>query len=263
MDKYEELKGIIAEFVLRDEVVEDEETISAYNLFVLMVTKFNDLVYAYEYAPKKICDMANEALKKKYGLGRGFKKNKNDIMLYERVMPFLNLEESKMSMLFWSDDNGRDKASRVSKDIGEANLYYDYNDRVDDCVLDACVDEIYMAFYIFEEFYELFKDAGVVKTLEREDAVSLIFSFEDFDYKLKYSKHGKISANLSFNKDIDPKRVQNRQWYGDRLPISNYIEEYGDEILKRFPIKVSELDIVAQSIVWDYLKSKGKQKTMQ
>ena len=31
MEKYDELKERIATFVLRDEVVEDEETISAYN----------------------------------------------------------------------------------------------------------------------------------------------------------------------------------------------------------------------------------------
>lgn len=259
MEKYDELNGKIVEFLGRDEVVEDEETISAYNLFMLMASKFNDLVYAEEYAPKKIKENANDALRAKYGFSATrFKKKKSNTQLYDRVFTLFNLSGNKMDMLFYTAD---DKRAAISKDIGEPNLYYSRDSRVDDCVLDACIDEIYTAFGILEEFYLLFRQAGILETLEKNyNGVSQDFSFEGFKYKLTYNKNGYVGSTLSFSKDVDPNGVQNRRWYGDRVSISDIIEEYGDELLKRFPIKFSELDKVSQAVVSDYLKYKEKQK---
>lgn len=257
MDKYDELKERLAEFLLRDEVVEDEETISAYNLFMFMVTKFNDLVYVHEYAPKTIKEKANNALKTKYGLGRHFRKKKADVALYDKVHVYFDSIENTFKIVFCNTDN---IYTKILKDIGDVNLYYGYGDnKVDDCVLDACIDEVYITFNILEEFYNLFKKAGKLETLNKK-GISQEFSFDGFKYELTYNKNGQISANLSFSEDVDPKYIQNRTWYGDRLPITDNIEEHGDELLKRFPIKFSELDEISQTVVRDYLKSKGKIK---
>ena len=259
MEKYDELNGKIVEFLGRDEVVEDEETISAYNLFMLMASKFNELVYAYEYAPKKIKEKANDALRSKYGSSaKRFKKKTDDVQFYSKVFAYCDLNKRQMNMLFYNAD---DISTRISKDVGETNLYYGRGERVDDCVIDTCIDEIYTAFGILEEFYALFRDANVLETLEKNyNGVSQEFSFGEFKYRLTYNKNGYVGSNLFFSKDIDPNGVQSRCWYGDRLSIGDIIEEYGDELLKRFPIKVSELDKVSQAIVKDYLKYKEKQK---
>ena len=151
MSKYEELKGKITDFVLKDDVCENEEIISAYTLVQALDEEFAELRNTRKDAPKIILVKANEALKAKYGLGKPFRKNSDGIELYDSASVFCDLRKRNTHISFFSNDNRN--LGRIYKDFGDACLYYNPNDKVDDCVIDACIDDIYVTFGILEKFY--------------------------------------------------------------------------------------------------------------
>ena len=69
--------------------------------------------------------------------------------------------------------------------------------------------------------------------------------------KISYDAYGNVNTNISINSKEDLNGIYQREWF-TRKKLSELVSENNDEILKKIPINIKDLDRKYQNLVSEY-----------
>ena len=248
MDNYDKAKSMISDALALDDVVDNDEVISAYTLYNMVNDRFNDLrsIQNDEELNNKITSLYR-------------KRSIKDFFKSKKYQLHPNFSGKKMEIRI---SNGINKESEyLCKDVGENHFYCDkYNTMIGNDIINGCIVEIYNIFDILEEYFDLLcvvDNKGDVYC-NYNDIYSFIVD-DYFDCYIKYDYNGNVNHSIRI-KGLDY-YFDNRNWYGDKNNSKDNINKYLDDIspilLKKFPISVATLHDVFKKI---YDENNIKQK---
>ena len=258
MKKYNELKDKIVDYLLMDDVDENDEVISVSTLLSMMAMKFDELKWAYNtrnlvmkvntISSSKKKNMLN-SLKDSIGLEVHEPKCK---YIIPRICKKKNSDECEyLKISFWYD-NGEFKD--IYKRIGDKRLYSSKRSKmVDSKVLKECIFEISCIFKTLEEFVLLFQKAS---SLSLKDSSHYCFhqniSGEDFNVKIECDSLGNLTNSISFNEKNDSGMISEKQLDKNNKTISDILLINKMQILDKIPISVNDLNPICRKVYESY-----------
>ena len=138
----------------------------------------------------------------------------------------------------------------ILKDFNDSDIYFSEDTKPDKEFITKYYNDIMYIFDTLETFAKMTKeDIGI--TNENNNLKPLIFSDGFLTLTIKYDLTGKVSTNISINKTEDVKAIYKRNWY-TRKSLSEIVSENSDEILKKIPINIKDLNSKCQSLLNEY-----------
>ncbi len=259
MNKYEELKSIINSYCEKDCVEDTADVISLYTLKSILQNKFSELENARNLDSIKNKVVALEKAKERKSLFNfGHKRAKSPICNNVNLSLFEEKGVYCSIISFYYDDC----YSTIGIDFGDDHFYFGgYGNNISEDIIDACADEIYTAFRVGDEFIDLFsKEPEILKINRYSPHILQQVKIDGFDINFSYELYDNVKSIIKFDDSIDPLGVQYREWVGDRKMLSSIVLENHDEILKRVPIAVGDLNPICKSVYQDYHKSHQKKR---
>ena len=246
MDKYEYYKNIIDEHLVKNEVENTDEIISAKDLLQLFRERITPLyeINNDQKFTKKVFSLYKRNLIKQ--LLRGQESTKY-IASYCEIRPRLAKDHSSIQFVFG-------KYNGFSLYKNENGLFYSNscNNELLDTIIKKCPTEIDNTFTTLEQYKSFNNLSSIYEdfNLNYNDCFEINFSFNE---------RGNIYESLRFNYlDKDDYNVIQTKWYNsDRENLNDLLDKYKDDILMRIPVDVKTLDGSFKTM---YMESKGKQK---
>lgn len=259
MSYYDRLKEKIADYIVRDEVVEDDKVISAYTLFKSLDSAENELKN--DESKNALLDKLNsffpdvkETLKKGIINKKKFSqvirnKNKFDKIIYcwER--------HNKTPQLLLCRKFNRENTEFVSlyRPIGDEDIYTDRREELDPSIIEECRDELMTSFDIVEFYLKLSKQFDKTEFSQK-------ITNGDFYFSISWNDFSLANHYIDLTEEADPENYQNAKCFGKDKTIKDIIKENEETILRNTPIKLKKLDPFFVALVKRY-KSKEIQKT--
>lgn len=257
MSYYDRLKEKIADYIVRDEVVEDDKVISAYTLFKSLDSAENELKD--DESKNALLDKLNsffpdvkETLKKGIINKKKFSqviRNKNK---FDKIIYCWKRHNKTPELLLCRKFN-RENTEFVSlyRPIGDEDIYTDRREELDPSIIEECRDELMTSFDIVEFYLKLSKQFDETKFSQK-------FTNGDFCFSIYWSNSA--DHNIDLTEEADPENYQNAKCFGKDKTIKDIIKENEETILRNTPIKLKNLDPFFVALVKRY-KSKEIQKT--
>lgn len=261
MDKYNERKKIIDDFLEREEVIDSEEKASAYTLFNSIKEKLQPL-YDINHNTEFENNMENACLKG--NLVRGAMIALGNLRC--NIHTSFNIDDNAAgiivefkkpeyaSNIFGFNSSNTRLVYVIARKYGRKELYfptkYYYNkDYLEDSIIMDCYDEIQHTFDVLESTYAFLGNKYPnYEPIDKDD--------DTFALNMIIKDDGSFECDLEFSTD-DP--IDETKFYGFKT-INEIISQNQDEILKRIPIKVSSLASTFKNAYLEKLNNSDFQK---
>lgn len=255
MSQYDKLVNIIVNYVDKDEIEDNEEVMSVTTLDNLLKEKYH-IIDKIKEEEGIIQNKINEELIRERNIFELIKLRKQ---LCRKVSVETNKDSVRMVFAFGEKDECKKRTYKaVVKKIGEYPCYCDGNyERLDDKLYNSAEEDILSVFAKMESFHSLlYAEGNSFPGFEK--------NIPDDNFQVTYylNEYGAGVKPLSFKKEIDFNRIQNKQWYG-RISINDFMKSNEKTILNRIPVKVKDLPIVLQDSYSEYLNDKEKVKVYE
>lgn len=259
MNYFDTVKEKIADYIVKEPVVETDEVISAYTLF-------------------SILDDCNKRLRHTEEMGKGLLDKLNVIypqVTVERKGKFFKKKIKENQFNLFNFDI-HDNYSRLTLD-GPSMHYiylfkdYDYADiysknySLTDEAYNKCIDDIEDIFSELEYTGKLFRDEKKSSGHKNSqlkgfkfydydaDSISNTITYEGFDIKIRFDRFPtKFKYNICLNKHFDPNENSYSHYYNQENNLNNILEENKEAILKNTPINIGDLSYMFCMLVLDY-----------
>jgi len=242
MDEYVRLKNEIDKYIEKDEIELSNDVISAHDLYMLVDDSLKELReiqfdsnFQKEINKRNMLDRTIKIFKKK-------KSCLNDRCTF--IMASCDGKKSSITFEFQTGgDLSREYFLDVCKDTNNDEIYFSgYN--ADKLFVERFYDKISEYFATLEKFNALFLDKiGTFGSVTNQT-----FSDGFFDVNLSYDSYGRVKIETNINKLSDQENIYKRQW-AKRTSLSDYVDENQENILKKIPINISELNFTTRTIV--------------
>ncbi len=254
MDEYTRLLTRLGEYLTMPDVEMTDDVISGYDLYRIVDDKLQQL-RAIEFDSTFKDDINRDSIITRK-IGRIFKRSaqiQGHKCNHERAEH--DGKTGKITLSFDSPNSRFDEFLEINKDIDSDEIYFgSYKSNRE--FVEKYYDRLMDIFSTLEEFQKLYQNSIGLNGGSK----SLVFSDSFLDMTFKYDTYGRIDIDLKISADEDRENMYHREWY-KRKTLASFVTENRDEILKRIPINVSELDYTCQNIVKDYQTSKQHQLT--
>ena len=238
MGEYERLISIIEEYIEKEDIVETDEVISAFDLYSILNNRFAKLRSIDNGKLKRKINKENSAIIKKI---RNIRKVKT-LLNYEcnNVMPIIGDNKLQITFCF---ANSRLRIS-IGKNIGENDIYYISEYDKDGLLINKYYDDIMNIFSVLEEYYELFSIDKDNLGYENEFKVP----DDTFDIKICCLNDGTVSSLVCFNEFVDKDRISENE-YINKPSIRNILWQKSNQLLNKIPVQKSSLPPMFKQIL--------------
>ena len=245
MDNYDKAKKDIDELLLADDVVDEEDTVSAYSLYEMTKNRLSDL---YGINNNKVLENKILSVYKKRNIKSYFKGLRSEC----RVIPSVVGNNMEIMVKIGLDDY-----SYLCKDIGDDHFYCSkFRSMVNQDILDECILDFYVMFDVLEDYKNLITFEDKNGNSEHKSSDSFRFIVDDkFEGSIRYDDNGNVGYKLRI-KDLD-NYFEDKNWYGDRDNINDYLDKISPTLLKKIPLCVDTLN---ESFKRIYNEQKEKEK---
>lgn len=251
MNYFDTVKEKIADYIVRDEVEENEEVISAYTLFTILENQNRRLRHTKEIE-KGLLDKLNTIHPQQFFKEKGklFKKKiKRDYFLW--ITSYIDDERSS---LYLHKDSI--EAVDLKKDFDYADIY-SRNEALTEEAYNECSLEIETIFSELEYFGKLFleekKTNGHKNSVLEGESISNEIHCEGFDIEIKFDRRNKeFKYDIKLNKVFDPKGNSSSHYYNQENNLNHIIEENKEAILRNTPVNIGDLSYMFCMLVLNY-----------
>jgi len=256
MDIYDNLLEKTIEYINRDNVVENNEIVSAYTLWTILLTKIKHISYIM-YDNEFLLEKVNDFYRDMFYTER---KTYNDTVkkLNIKVPVFSpckfnkitsSVEENKLIISLWPDGKkNNDKRIDICKDIDDDNYY---GDNIDKYLIETFKHEFAMMFRALEEFAPILKN---------DKRTSQFITNSTMNITMDYPLNGDLSIDIRLNRNIDPTDSQFKKYYNKPYTINDLINKEKKTILLNTPVEVKSLNYLCSTLVKNHLKEQEKVK---
>ncbi len=257
MNYYDSVKQKIADYIVKEPVVETDEVISAYTLFTILENENKKIRHTKE-KEKGLLDKLNAiypqvTVEKK---GNFFKKK-----IKKNQFDWISFDINDIGSRLYLHGPSIHSIS-IYKDYGYSDIYSKYN-ALTEGAYNECSDDIEDIFSELESIGTLFleekKSSGHKSSELVRDTITNTLSYEGFDIAIKFDRcNMEYSYDFKLNKEFDPKNNSNSYYY-NQDSLNNILEENKEAILKNTPINIGDLSYMFCMLVLNY-KAKEEKK---
>lgn len=244
MDKYTELKEILKSYLEKTDIELTKEQISAYYLYKIVDEKLEKLRNV--SFDQEIIKKINKGLSLR-SIGKFFDKSNSIFYLKcQNLYVQCNMRTSILEFQFAPSERNLDYKRRcldIRKEVGIDEIYFG-SKMIDKQFVTKYFDEISEIFNVLEEFSALYQ--GGVGNVGKDSKI--LFSDGFFDIVFHYDSYGRTDIDISIKKEIDPENIYYRNWF-ERQKLSDYVEENKEEILRKIPVNMNELNYTTNTII--------------
>lgn len=247
MTEYERLETKIESYLKRKDIKPTETTISIYDLYKALEDKFKELREV--QLSSKLIEKINKDNTSIKTTGKIFKETE---VVYTKILDNILATTTKNTskITFFYGLGTHPETFTILKDFNDSDIYFSEDTKPDKEFITKYYNDIMYIFDTLETFAKMTKeDIGI--TNENNNLKPLIFSDGFLTLTIKYDLTGKVSTNISINKTEDIKAIYKRNWY-TRKSLSEIVSENSDEILKKIPINIKDLNSKCQSLLNEY-----------
>lgn len=249
MDAYTKLMTTITSKYDCDQVEQSENVISLYDLVAILDKEMEPL--------------------RKIKMEDGFRKKINaDRTIFQRVGLFKKEAIINKKCEYVYTDASGDRSSitigfgsvpkiveviELRKDFGSEEIYFSSFSKKDREFVNKYISDIYEIFGVLEEYGGLFpyeNDKGRLNACQE-------FGDGLFDVSVSIDSFGRVTPTLVLCKGLGLEQIYAREWCS-RESIATYVNNMQDDILKRIPIEISNLNESFKTLVE---RSKDKENT--
>ncbi len=253
MDEYTRLLNEINSYFELDDIHMTTECISAFDLYKILDEKFQQLRNV--ISAKALQDKINSDRTVVRVIKKLFQRNEERFVESECDTICSSTKGNTAEILFSFEDSSRQSGCRyvhIYRDFESEEIYFDRHFKDREFVM-KYYDDIKEYFDILEEFDGLlgFNIGGF-----SDSRCNQKFSDGFMKVKLVYDNRANVSIDISIIDTEDPDDIYNREWL-NRKKIADVIDERKEEVLKKIPINISDLNVTCKTIVEPYLQ-KGK-----
>lgn len=250
MNEYEYSKKIIEDYLNKEEVIDNDEVISAYSLYNILKKKFKplfDVNYNKEFEDKIYDLYINK------NLLRLLKVKLHGDNCYCSIMPSFGKDTDKIIFIFGyciKCEIQRSHSKNVIKQTQKKDYSY-FSGVLDDKTLEACAEEINHTFDVLDEYRPYFMDTGYIRQ-----------TFDEYDglvCGINVNSNGEVHYLLNLSNNYN-NYCDSDNWE-DVYALKNMIYRNKDNILKRTPIKISSLNDIYKNAYLEMTSKGEKQKT--
>lgn len=165
---------------------------------------------------------------------------------------YMSENSNEISIAFKTQSAAMDSHLVIIKDRGSDELYFADFSLKDRDFVTKYLSEIYHTFAVIEEYVTLFPYE------KSKGRLSLEQSFNDgvLTFTVTCDTYGRVNTKVEPSKGADPDNLYKRTWY-NREKVSDYVEDNTEEIMRRIPVQISELDQVYRKLIEDNLSKKN------
>lgn len=269
MDIYNFLLEKYKDYLKRDEVEDGNETISAYTLWNLI----NEYIGKYQFyrdSNSGVVESVNNRYKREFqatfcsgtDLYDLATRNFDTRIPFFRPIKFIGMESSYANNYttavfeFILRTKVTDNKERVNESIKVYRDFGDdryYGDHANDFLVYSCREQLDERVSFLERF------APCVKSItEGKCPSSQIIDNSTISISMNHSLIGKPSVSIKLNKTLDPRDSQYKQYSDAPYTIISLIEGKQDELLKRTPINLRDLNGFCRFLAKTYLDNKRR-----
>lgn len=257
MQQYEEFLEHINKYFEYDEVVTQGNIISAYDLINIIknnMTILHDIIFEKKEDIKQLESFyqGTSLLEKVYHKLVKFKTPRiefinqsyegNNARIHIRFYPITIKKIHYFSLEICKDNNNDEIYLKDFNDLDQDREFVNYFH-----------DVFLHTLQTLEYFFEVFK-LSLPDIREIPDSHSDIKETIDDNFlrlEIKYGGYGHMQYNLSIVPSADPDNIYTRVWL-EKPPLSSYVTDHKEELLKRIPINILDLKETTQKIITDH-----------
>ena len=248
MGEYEKLVSRIAEYIKKEDIVETDEVISAYDLCNIISDKFSLLrnIENGEFLKRKINEENPQyinLLRKIIGV--------NTLLNYQCDNVELFIKDNMLKLMFRFEIGD----FSIEKHVGENDLYYIPKNLKDDLLISKYYDDIMNIFNVLENFYKLFLDDK--NSIKYRNVLEL--SYDIFDVEISYYMDGYVYSWLSLSKEVDKDKISEKEDI-NKFSIRTIIGVRKNQLLSKIPARKSSLPPMFKQILEEREKTFVKKR---
>lgn len=255
----QELNERIEKYFKNEDIQTNEEIISAYNLMSILKIEFMEARKAIkgDYYQGLINQNHNSKLTK-LALSiknKNNKESKENYLNYKCIGIVARTNEERAEAHLCFEGN---RSLNLYRDFNSYDIYHEEN--IDYKFIHTNFDILNEYFNALEEFTKktnmMINNFKYVEGIGYTDFISQTFSDGFLVLTLRYDNRAHVEINISVNSDTN---LYEKSHYG-RGSIASIVEARKNELLKKIPIKIDELDMTIQNIVKSYLNNEKIRK---
>jgi len=252
MEYLDTVKERIADYIAKDEVVENDDIISAYTLFSAIENCKKRLRHV-EEIEKGLVDKLNDIYPQKtIKVKKGLFNKKTKVDYFNGARHYIN--ENCTELCISSEHNW----ATLKKDYNYSDIY-STSDTLTDEAYTECSDELIAIFSELDYFGRLYsKDTNKITDGRSNPLYSRIsnkINCEGFDLKVLFNNDYSVPEfgyGIELNEKIAPNGHEGAHFYGKDNNIENIINDNMVAILKNTPVNINKLNYMFYIIVSDY-----------
>lgn len=243
---YNEIKAKIESYLLKEDIIADEEVISAYDLKIALENEFGQLFNFFKNGG--ILEDPNKSV-------RFFKKKPFSPFKY---VFFTSKISDPFSSISYVGENF--SSAEIVKSLDDNNLFYsrEVNDPFLQKYFRKNLDSIIFAFEMMEQFRKKYNygiDHNKIYHFEGNQVVS--DAFFHIEYKVEQNAFTWIGLN-----DRQQQEIYTTNWV-EKQRLSDIVEQNSDIFLRKIPVEVSKLKPLYRKAVEFSSKDKEFQKVLK
>lgn len=240
MNEYQRLESKLISYLSREEIKSTNTIISFYDLYKILESKFK-LLRSIELNNTLIDKVNNDYNKNK--------KNKNNEFIIKNLDNILATTKNKTSRItFFYGKGSNPHTFTILKDFDDDDIYFSNTTSPNKEFIKKYYDDIVSIFKILELYAKLTKgDIGISN--DNPNLKPMIFTDGFLTISIIYGTYGQINTDISINIKEDQHLIYKREWY-TRKKLSDIVSENSDEILKKIPVNISDLNQSCKEILF-------------
>ncbi len=243
MSEYQRLESKLISYLSRDEVKRTDKVISFYDLYKLLDEKFEILRNV--QLNNKLIDKINND---------NTKKNKNKDFIIRNLDNVLATTENNTSKItFFYGKGYNPETFTILKDFDDNDIYFSSNTSPNKDFITNYYEDIISIFKTLESYAKLTKgDIGINK--ENPNLKPMVFTDGFLTISIIYGTYGQVNTDISISGKEDQNSIYKREWY-TRKKLSDIVSENSDEILKKIPVNISDLNSSCKEILFSSISN--------
>ena len=247
MSEYQRLETKITSYLKRNNIKSTQNIISFYDLYKALENKFSELKEV--QVNSKLIEKINKDNTIVKRTGKIFKETE---VIYTKILDNIlaTTSNNTSKITFFYGVGSHPETFTILKDFDDNDIYFDKDTTPNKPFITKYYDDIMFIFHTLESFSEIMKiDIGL--TSENDKLKPIVFTDGFLTLKINYDVYGNVNTNISINSKEDTTGIYQREWF-TRKKLSELVSENNDEILKKIPINVKDLDVKYQDLVTEY-----------
>lgn len=242
MNEYQRLEAKLINYLSRTEIKRTDSIISFYDLYKTIEDKFKIL---------RNIQLDNQLIDK---INKDNLQTRSTEFVTHYLDNILATTEGTTSKITFFYGMGRNPETfTILKDFDDNDIYFSSNTKPNKDFITKYYEDIIFIFKNLEDYAKLTKgDIGINK--ENPNLRPMLFTDGFLTISINYSNYGQVSTEITINKEEDQTAIYKREWY-TRKKLADFVSENSDEILKKIPVNISDLNPSYQEMLFGQIKN--------